>query len=68
MRDHIVCRTCGAEEGVFLVLRSEDETTYQCRACDCAEERPLGESMLDWWLRRGFQARPKPITPSATPV
>jgi hypothetical protein len=45
----IVCRTCGAEEGVFLVLRAESETAYECQAC--ADQRRLGRE-ADAWMRR----------------
>lgn len=50
----IVCRTCGAEEGVFIVLRSEDGTTYECRACD--DQRCHVVESCDSWIRRLFTA------------
>ena len=37
----IVCTTCGADEGVFLVFRSKSRTTYQCQACADALDDPL---------------------------
>lgn len=44
----IVCRTCGTEEGVFLVERADPETSYQCQAC--SEVRLDGQ--VDGWIRR----------------
>jgi hypothetical protein len=64
----IVCRICGAEEGVFIVLRSRSETTYECEGC--ADQRPLSEAPP--WLRAMLRAPPwnapkGMATPSATP-
>jgi hypothetical protein len=67
----IVCRTCGAEEGVFVVLRSscpsqkqgscppgsESGTTYECQACVDQSCLTVDEA-LDSWLRGLFSATP----------
>lgn len=63
----IVCRTCGVLQGVFLVLRSESGTTYECQTC-ADQSCPVHEA-LDSWMYAPFpESIIPPLNPPATPA